>query len=351
MTEMQQNLSKINKAISREYERLFSASDYFWEKKKASKIHHAITTIKFVMLVIEQDKGDIETTIKTVKNSFFPFPYAEFATDEYQYLRSTQFKQENLSSIDKILDFKLEFNDGVSWRKHLSIKEALNISRLNPFSALFWPYFGALWGKTAALSKFEGKLSAILLEELVTSLTCDKPPDRVDDSITPPRDHTKFKRMAITTVDRMKIHYDQILESRGVTVRPVERTQFWYRDCKEFRDNLKAPIQIPLIILSINIMSFAAIIENIFQLMLNLGVGNFYDARNNAFGIINCMAHAAYTSVKGILDTALSLIQIPTCSYFTLKKWLGFHVNEEMGFVLNTSRSLPPENLILTLGV
>lgn len=112
--------------------------------------------------------------------------------------------------------------------------------------------------------------------------------------------------------------YTDTLVNHGVRMRPANKIISGYGNFKEFKDNLKAPIQIPLVILSSNLRAAIGLIENTIYLALNCVAMDFSDAHNNIISILNNVSSILYQSIRAVLDIVLSLIELPVCSLLTL---------------------------------
>ena len=91
-----------------------------------------------------------------------------------------------------------------------------------------------------------------------------------------------------------------------------------YSTARDFADNLKAPIEIPLCAAATILKSALTCAQSIAQLALNFLVFDFSKARNNGVNAVNAVALSLYSLVKGAFDTVFSLIELVTRSAATL---------------------------------
>ncbi len=169
MQQVKANFAKIRAAVEIEHQRLSQSSYSLWSQDKALNIRYALNRIVALINKIENHVEEPETIVAVL------FPTGGLKEGD---LDKRQFKKELLSSIDKILDFKLHtwverkiitYYDAADnekenvypahWKQHGSIRETLGIGRFNIFSTLFMTYYGTLWGKSTALSNVESRLA------------------------------------------------------------------------------------------------------------------------------------------------------------------------------------------------
>ncbi len=116
--------------------------------------------------------------------------------------------------------------------------------------------------------------------------------------------------------------YTDTFKNHGVNVRSVDKISSGYDNFKEFKDNIKAPIQIPLVTLSANLRAIIGCIENTAYLMVNVVAMDFSDAYNNVISILNDVSSILYQTLRAVFDIVLSLIELPVRSMITLKDWI-----------------------------
>lgn len=118
----------------------------------------------------------------------------------------------------------------------------------------------------------------------------------------------------------MDAYYTDLLSNHGVKKRSIHKMTSAYDSFNDFKNNLKAPIQIPLVILSSNLKAIIGCIENTLHLAINLLTLDCSDAHNNCISILNNVSFMLYQSVRALVDMTVNLIALPVCSLITLKE-------------------------------
>lgn len=178
MQQIKDNFEKIKASVELEYQRLNHLNASLWAKNKANELVFALSRMERIIAEIENNVT--QTVRPTLMNGLFPALYLDDGDLDKQ-----QCNKESLSSIDKMLDLKVNIWVGektityydaadnekektipAHWSSHLSIRETLGIGRFNIFTTLCMANYGTLWGKSTALSNVERMLFSDQPEEI-----------------------------------------------------------------------------------------------------------------------------------------------------------------------------------------
>lgn len=91
-----------------------------------------------------------------------------------------------------------------------------------------------------------------------------------------------------------------------------------YYSAKEFANNLKAPFEIPVIVISNLLNNAISCLRHTALLCINFLVFDFQEARKHGNQIINSLTDALYNCIRGMVDTVLSAIELITRSAATV---------------------------------
>jgi len=123
---------------------------------------------------------------------------------------------------------------------------------------------------------------------------------------------------SLANLDMLASHYKQTLLFFGIN-HPVGKRSFkGYDNAREFADNLKAPIEIPIVVLTNLLKAAINCLEHAVLLCINFLVFDFSHARDRGVDIINSLGVALYNLVKGFFYTIISTVELVTRSAATL---------------------------------
>ena len=123
---------------------------------------------------------------------------------------------------------------------------------------------------------------------------------------------------SLTNLNNLKNNYDCNLSFFGMNHHVGKRSFKGYDNAREFANNLKAPIEIPVIVLANLLKAAISCIEHTVLLCVNFLTLDFTNARDRGVEMINNVGFALYNAVKGFLDTIISIVELVTRSAATL---------------------------------